>query len=245
MNKLDCALCVCTATHSFPASIKSKWLIPLLCLWTLLSPCIKTSPPQRVSATGPHIKHVTTPHHMYVPVCCPGDRWQIEMKAGRSCTLFKCYSTSTWIQIPPMLTCWGFSSSVSSLWSLLWIKWFWSFSLKESLYLIIEAPLSCCHKYDAFSFFPQTPACGHHACMLSCGRDTGWTYKEHVHLSLPVRPSSNHSLNLCSTIYYLLETLSNLNEDVIPVSENTHLNHWSQQWGVHHFCYGVCGILLP
>lgn len=106
MNKLDCALCVCTATHSFPASIKSKWLIPLLCLWTLLSPCIKTSPPQRVSATGPHIKHVTTPHHMYVPVCCPGDRWQIEMKAGRSCTLFKCYSTSTWIQIPPMLTCW-------------------------------------------------------------------------------------------------------------------------------------------
>lgn len=144
-----------------------------------------------------------------------------------------------------MLTCWGFSLSVSSLWSLLWIKWFWSFSLKESLYLIIEAPLSCCHKYDAFSFFPQSPACGHHACMLSCGRDTGWTYKEHVHLSLPVRPSPNHSLNSCSTIYYLLETLSNLNEDVIPVSENTHSNHWSQQWGVHHFCYGVWGILLP
>lgn len=99
-----CARCLHCYTLSFPASIKSKWLIPLLCLWTLLSPCIKTSPPQRVSATGPHIKHVTTPHHMYVPVCCPGDRWQIEMKAGRSCTLFKCYSTSTWIQIPPMLT---------------------------------------------------------------------------------------------------------------------------------------------
>lgn len=63
------------------------------------------------------------------------------------------------------LTCWGFSSSVSSLWSLLWIKWFWSFSLKRvSLFDYRGTPLMLSQIWCFQFLSPNTclwPSCLH------------------------------------------------------------------------------------